>query len=198
MFEGKWLVDNGCFHHITRNKNLFISSFFFKKKYGIVTIGDNRARLVIGNGAIDNDSHRIKDVYFVKNFSFNLLGVSQLCVIGYDVMFDKIRCIVENKVTKGIILIANTFENVYIANLHDASSQYASCIFTFHNQVILCHRHFGHATLDFISRLSKSDLVTNLPQISFQKEKLYDAYQLSKQIKSSFKNISNVTTDRCL
>ena len=51
----------------------------------------------------------------------------------------------------------------------------------------LWHRRLGHANMELLSKLSKLDLVKGLPVTKFIKDKIFDACQLGKQTKSSFK-----------
>ena len=58
----------------------------------------------------------------------------------------------------------------------------------------LGHRRLGHASMDLISKISKNDLVKGLPKISCQKDKICEACQFGKQIKTSFKNKNHIST----
>ena len=44
----------------------------------------------------------------------------------------------------------------------------------------LWYRRLGHAHMNLISKLVKKDLVIGLPKLSFEKDKLFGAYQQRK------------------
>ena len=52
--------------------------------------------------------------------------------------------------------------------------------------------------MDLLSRLSRNELVKGLPKTKFLKDKICDACQLGKQIKSSFKKKKDISTSRPL
>ena len=52
--------------------------------------------------------------------------------------------------------------------------------------------------MDLISQLNKDELVRGLPKINFQKDKVYEACQMGKKIKNSFKNKNFISITRLL
>ena len=56
----------------------------------------------------------------------------------------------------------------------------------------------GHANMDLLNKLSTEQLVKGLPSVTFQKDKVCDACQFGKQIKSSFKSKKIISTSRPL
>ena len=53
-----------------------------------------------------------------------------------------------------------------------------------HDQSWLWHRRLGHANMHLISQLKKDELVRGLLKINFQKDKVCEACQMGKQIKT--------------
>ena len=49
-----------------------------------------------------------------------------------------------------------------------------------------------------LSKLIKKDLIINLPKLNFEKDKIYDAYQLDKQTRVSFKSKNIILPTRPL
>ena len=49
-----------------------------------------------------------------------------------------------------------------------------------------------------LSKLIKKELVIDLPKLNFKKDRIYDACQLGKQIKVSFKSKNIILTSRPL
>ena len=56
----------------------------------------------------------------------------------------------------------------------------------------------GHVSMKTISKISQLDLVRGLPKINFEKDKICEACTRGKQVKSSFKPINDVSTQRSL
>ena len=66
------------------------------------------------------------------------------------------------------------------------------------NDSWLWHRRLGHASMKTLSKLVKNDLVIGLPKLNFNKDKICDACQFGKQVRSSFKPKNLVSTSRLL
>jgi len=62
---------------------------------------------------------------------------------------------------------------------------------------IWCKRA-GHVSMKTISKKFKLDLVRRLPKIDFEKDRICEACTRGKQVKSSFKTIDVVSTQRPL
>ena len=62
------------------------------------------------------------------------------------------------------------------------------------NDSWLWHRRLGHASMKTLSKLVKNDLVIGLPKLNFNKDKICDACQFGKQVRSSFKPKHLVST----
>jgi hypothetical protein len=52
--------------------------------------------------------------------------------------------------------------------------------------------------MDIISKLVKNKLVKGLPHIVFKKKNLCDAWQMDKQVKTSFKSKNHISTKKSL
>ena len=52
----------------------------------------------------------------------------------------------------------------------------------------LWHRRLGHASTHLITKLIKHNLVKEIPNLGFKDTKVYDACQLEKQTRNSFKS----------
>ena len=62
----------------------------------------------------------------------------------------------------------------------------------------LWHKRLGHASCNLIDKLIKKELVISVPHISFDEDKIYNACQLGKQTRKSFKSKKVVSTSRPL
>ena len=86
---------------------------------------------------------------------------------------------------------------VYIIDIECASTL-DKCFSALHDDSWLWHRRLGHASMDLISKILKNDLVKSLPKIDFQKDRICEACQFGKQIKTSLKNKNHVSTSKPL
>ena len=66
------------------------------------------------------------------------------------------------------------------------------------NDSWLWHRRLGDASMKILSKLVKNDLVIGLPKFIFDKDKICDACQFGKQVRSLFKTKNLVSTSRPL
>ena len=88
----KWIIDSGCSHHMTRDKNKFITLTCYDENS--VRFGNDAPCLIKGKGYIKlTDNILCDNAYYVEGLNYNLLSVSQLNNLGCKVEF-------ENKVAK--------------------------------------------------------------------------------------------------
>ncbi|RDX58410.1 hypothetical protein CR513_62276, partial [Mucuna pruriens] len=85
-----WYLDNGCSHHMTRERSMFqdLSS----KLGGWITFGGNQKGKIVGIGRIGKHPFPSINMLFVEILKHNILSISQLCENGYDVSFNKGEC----------------------------------------------------------------------------------------------------------
>ncbi|KAH9791908.1 hypothetical protein KPL71_003919 [Citrus sinensis] len=195
--KNKWYLDSGCSRHMTGNYAWF-SSFTKIENGGDVSFGDNSKGKILGIGNVGKvSSTLIENVCLVENLKHNLISISQLCDKGYKVIFDKFSCVIENSCDGKTLFVGNRCGNVYIIDIECASTL-DKCFSALHDDCWLWHRRLGHASMDLISKISKDDLVKGLPKIGFQKDKICEACQFGKQIKTSFKNKNYISTSKPL
>ena len=148
------------------DKNLFVE--IKPRTPGHVTFGDNNKGKIIGIGKVGKEPlPTIENVLLVDGLKHNLLSVSQLCDMDYDVKFESTHCLVTKD--DKIAFIALRHGNTYIVNLHDDTSFNERCLVTLDENAYLWHRKLGHAPLPLISKLSKNDLVRGLPKLKYKK-----------------------------
>ncbi|KAM6597070.1 hypothetical protein CsatA_007594 [Cannabis sativa] len=194
--QSLWFLDSGCSKHMTGDPSRFSS--FKSKESGFVTFGDNSKGKILGIGDIGNVySPCIKNVLLVDNLKHNLLSISQLCDIGFRVVFESSKCSIENVSTNEVIFLGVRKDNVYVIDVDSFDSK-NKCLTVMNDNSWLWHRRLGHASMDSISKLVRKDLVIGLPSIPFVKDKLCDACQFGKQIKTSFHSKKEISTTRPL
>ena len=107
-----WYFDSGCSRHMTGDKSILTD--IRPMHCGSVTFGNGIEGNVVGIGTLDFDGlPRIKGILLVEGLKANLLSISQICDLGYDVGFTKDGYHIRDKegiVSKGI----HTGDNCYI------------------------------------------------------------------------------------
>ena len=78
--------------------NINLLSTVQHKNGGTVTFGDNNKGNVIGIGTVGNPNNPlINNVLLVDGLKHNLLSISQLCDIGYKIVFEKDACLIYDR-----------------------------------------------------------------------------------------------------
>ena len=140
------------------------SSFRHKSK-GIVSFGNSGELKVIGIGDIRiSNKFVIRNVLLVKGMVFNLLSVSQLCDSGYGVEFNSSQCLIKHSELNTNILIGHRRENIYQVELFGATNVFSKCLMSKEEETWLWHRRLAHTNMRNIKRLSKKELVQELPK----------------------------------
>ena len=127
----------------------------------------------------------------------NLLSINQLCDKGYEVIFDKSKCLIKESKNNQVIFEGQRNGNVYTINIAKYIN-HEKCLASIQEDSWLWHRRLGHINMDKINFINKNDLVRGLPMIKYEKNKECEACQLGKQNKSSFKNKQHISTSRPL
>ena len=95
---------------------------------GTVTFRRNKKEQIIGVGKIGIHHYPyIDNALFVEGLKKNLLSISQLCDSGYDVSFNKDKCIIQNK-DGSLLFSAKRKSNLYKIKLGELSNQKVSCL----------------------------------------------------------------------
>ena len=171
---------------------------FTRKNGGRVTFGDNTKGKILGVGDVGNGtSPLIENVFLVDNLKHNLLSISQLCDKGYRVIFESSKCLIENVCNNEVVFFGDRSENVYTIDIEKLTCK-NQCLSALNDDSWLWHRRLGHASMHLLSKLSKKEVVRGLPNLLFQKDKICDACQFGKQVRSSFKSILEISTTRPL
>ena len=99
-------------------------SSFKSKESGFVTFGDNSKGKILGMGDIGNVySPCIKNVLLVDNLKHNLLSISQLCDKGFRVIFESLKCSIENASTNEVIFVGERKDSVYVIDVDSFDSK---------------------------------------------------------------------------
>ncbi|KAH0686090.1 hypothetical protein KY284_016643 [Solanum tuberosum] len=159
-----------------------------KNDGGYPQIRDNAKGEVVGVGSITfSSSCDISEVYLVEGLKHNLLSISQLCDVGFKFSFNAKTCTIRH-VTKDITIVGDLNDDIYV----DLPT--LTCLTTVSNESWLWHRKLGHASMHAFEKLSKLELVIELPKLKFEKDHICDACQLGEQTRSSFKVKDTITS----
>ena len=156
--QNKWHLDSGCSKHMTCDPNKFIK---VKDNKGKVTFWENMSSNIIGKGTIVvNNKIKAENVLLVENLKPNLLSVSQTCDQEHICIFDSEKCEIKKKDSGrfvGIYIINSS--NVYI--LENDNQCYLSMV----DESWLWNRRLGHLKFDNLVKISKKEVVRDLPKI---------------------------------
>nr|KYP43144.1 Retrovirus-related Pol polyprotein from transposon TNT 1-94 [Cajanus cajan] len=194
-----WYLDSRCSRHMTGDPAKF-SSLKLKNE-GYVTNGDNNKGRILGHDNIGNSSSQtlIENVLLVDGLKHNLLSISQLSDKGFKIEFDNTCCLICDKKTKEIRFIGKRIDNIYMLDLeHSIVISNTKCLITQEDNIWLWHRRAAHIHMDHLNKLSRKELVVGLPKLKFSKDKLCDACQKGKQVKTSFKRKNQIFITRPL
>ena len=156
-----WLIDSGCTHHMTHDKNMFVKlngTHHSKVKIGN---GDYIDVKGIGDIAIDSDSgvKIISDVLYVPEIDLNLLSVGQLLEKDFVVVFKDKTCEIFD--TNDIKILSVRMKGKSFPANMQTDLAYPSV--ADHGQ--LWHKRLGHYHYSALSLMHKNDLVQNMPSI---------------------------------
>ena len=196
-----WYLDSGCSRHMTGDVKQFSSLAAIDG--GNVTFGDNGKGKIVGIGKIHiTPNAYVDNVLFVDGLKHNLFSISQFCDKGFKVIFESSLCMVSSLDVDGIKFTGLRHGNIYMVDLDDLAMESGQCLVAKEAKASetswLWHRRLGHASMQLISKLSKKNLVKELPKLTFEKDKICAACQFGKQTKSTFKPKGVVSTTRPL
>jgi len=168
------------------------------KAEGHVTYGDNNRGRILGRGDVGTkDSTTIKNVLYVEGLKHSLLSISQLCDKGYKVNFEANTCTISNEISGKVLFTGKRVNNIYLLDIMNSCSE-NECLISKSDESWLWHRRLAHIHTNHLNKLKSKNLVSGLPNIKFQNNRLCDACVKGKQIRTSFKSKDMVSTNKAL
>ena len=82
-----------------------------------------------------------------------------------------------------VIFKEKRYNDIYVVFLEKIDSNILKCLKVSNNDPWLYHRRFCHFNMDLLNEISKKDLVTDLPKIKFEKDKICDTCQFKNKSK---------------
>ncbi|GJW53013.1 retrovirus-related pol polyprotein from transposon TNT 1-94 [Tanacetum coccineum] len=181
-----FIVDSGCTKHMTGNLKLLCN--FVEKFLGTVRFGNDQFAPILGYGDLIQGNVTIKRVYYVEGLNHNLFSVGQFCDADLEVAFRKSTCFVRD-LQGNDLLTGNRGSDLYTISLQETTSTTPICFMAKASptQAWLWHRRLSHLNFDYITLLSKKDIVTGLPKLKYVKDQLCSSCEMGKAKRSSFK-----------
>ena len=164
-----------------------IDQFFTleSKDEGSVTFGDDHKGRIIDIDKIKiTPSTFIENILLVDKLKYNLLSISQLCDVGFNVNFKTSMCIVADPLNPNSKFIGHRLGNVYVVDLDDLALSSSISLIAMDEKSkessLLWHRRLGHASIHTIAKLISKDLVKGLPKFNINFDHVCRACQLGK------------------
>jgi len=141
----------------------------------------------MGDGNIGNQyKTQIKNVLYANALKHNLLSISQL---GY-----KNCCLISEAMSSKVVHIGKMIGNIHMLNIEHASFHELRYLVSKIDDSWLWHCRATNINVHHLNHLVIKDLVTCIPKLKFEKNKLCKACQKGKQVKNSFqsKNVVSI------
>ncbi|GJW18772.1 retrovirus-related pol polyprotein from transposon TNT 1-94 [Tanacetum coccineum] len=153
-----------------------------------VRLGNDQFAPILGHGDLNQGNVTIKRVYYVEGLNHNLFSVGQFCDADLEVAFRKSTCFVRD-LQGNDLLTGSRGSDLYTISLQETTSSTPICFMAKASptQAWLWHRRLSHLNFDYITLLSKKDVVTGLPKLKYVKDQLCSSCEMSKAKRSSFK-----------
>ncbi|GJT70979.1 retrovirus-related pol polyprotein from transposon TNT 1-94 [Tanacetum coccineum] len=154
-----------------------------------IRFGNDQFAPILGYGDLNQGNVMIKRVYYVEGLNHNLFLVGQFCDADLEVAFRKSTCFVRD-LQGNDLLTGNRGSDLYTISLQETTSLTPICFMAKASptQAWLWHRRLSHLNFDYITLLSKKDIVTGLPKLKYVKDQLCSSCEMSKAKRSSFKS----------
>ncbi|GJR75970.1 retrovirus-related pol polyprotein from transposon TNT 1-94 [Tanacetum coccineum] len=132
-----------------------------------VRFGNDQFAPILGYGDLNQGNITIKWVYYVEGLNHNLFSVGQFCDADLEVAFKKSTCFVRD-LQGNDLLTGNRGSDLYTISLQETTSSTPICFMAKASptQAWLWHRRLSHLNFDYITLLSKKDVVTGLPKLN--------------------------------
>ncbi|GJS54409.1 retrovirus-related pol polyprotein from transposon TNT 1-94 [Tanacetum coccineum] len=123
----------------------------------------------------------IKRVYYNEDLNHNLFLVGQFCDADLEVAFRKSTCFMRD-LQGNDLLTGNRGSDLYTISLQETTSSTPICFVAKASptQAWLWHRRLSYLNFDYITLLSKKDIVIGLPKLKYVKDQLCSSCEMSK------------------
>ncbi|UYV74792.1 hypothetical protein LAZ67_12001004 [Cordylochernes scorpioides] len=154
--EDIWIGDSGATNHITRNASFYTSYKDFPTQQ-TVKVGSNEKLIAYGSGTITIETcvkgkwqtHYLTDVWYVPNFSRNVMSLQSTLDKGFEMKMDK-KCCKLFKTTTGEVIVEGKrlpggLYGMLITSIKPENAAEVNLAKTQNvNMLQLWHERFGH------------------------------------------------------
>ena len=175
---------------MTRNRNTFQT---LQAKTGIITFGNDNSSKILGKGttSLGNKDVAAKNVLLIENMKHNLLSVSQMCHQGHVLTFTSKDCKIRREELGKLVAIASkTPNNIYMLD----EIKRERCFLGKEDESWIWHRRMGHIHFGNLIKISKKQVVREMPEIKKPKNSICEPCQHGKQTRVKFKTKEHSTT----
>ncbi|GJV26249.1 retrovirus-related pol polyprotein from transposon TNT 1-94 [Tanacetum coccineum] len=129
-----------------------------------IIFGNDQFAPILGYGDLNQGNVTIKRVYYNEDLNHNLFLVGQFCDADLEVAFRKSTCFMRD-LQGNDLLTGNRRSDLYTISLQETTSSTPICFMAKASptQAWLWHRRLSYLNFDYITLLSKKDIVIGLP-----------------------------------
>ncbi|GKC34996.1 retrovirus-related pol polyprotein from transposon TNT 1-94 [Tanacetum coccineum] len=175
-----WYLDSGCSKHMTGIKQYLHR---YSKELGPkVVFGDDSSGDTEGCGSVNYNGITFTKVAYVNGLKHNLINISQLCGANYKVLFTKTQGTIYNQ-NDEVVLIAPRGRDVYVIDMSSFNKESNAYFFAKASPSVnwLWHKRLSHLNFKNINNLTKHNLVSGLPSLSFKTKR---SFSINKKIEN--------------
>ncbi|GJR57138.1 retrovirus-related pol polyprotein from transposon TNT 1-94 [Tanacetum coccineum] len=139
-----------------------------------IIFGNDQFAPILGYGDLNQGNVTIKRVYYNEDLNHNLFLVGQFCDADLEVAFRKSTCFMRD-LQGNDLLTGNRGSDLYTISLQETTSSTPICFVAKASptQAWLWHRRLSYLNFDYITLLSKKDIVIGLPKLKYVKDQLF-------------------------
>ena len=143
----KWIVDSGATSHMTGSKQV-VTDLKPNLTNVIVSYGNNNESKVLGLGkVVVAPDVSVVNVMLVETLGYNLLSVSQLCLLGFSVFFDANSVILLWSKSLKVAFVGYVESGLYVVDFSGKTTRAALCILSKYDSGWLWHRRLAHVNM---------------------------------------------------
>jgi hypothetical protein len=124
--------------------------------------------------------HSISNVFLVESLVYNLLSISQLCLMGYNCLFTNIDVSVFTRSDGPLAFKGVLDDKLYLVDFSKENVDLDACLIAKTNMGWLWHRRLAHVGMKNLHNLLKGDHVLGLTDVCFEKDRPCVACQAGK------------------
>ena len=163
MSPTSWLMDSACCNHMTPHSSLFSE---LKPAPHLLNIRTANGSTMSGHNicSILTSNLSVPRVFNVPNLSYNLFSMGKLAELGYRIIFDYFRCIVQDPRTGQELGTSPRVRHMFpVDNLRlplvAHVSVVAAAVVSFVLSLALWHAQLGHASSSRVQQLASRGLL---------------------------------------